>query len=125
MADRRIRPRVNDTELPADTVERYYYAYTGYHLENPEILRQSQYYDAQSETYRVQGVEGVIGADDSNRQYWCDYAEVTYPDENTALVPVKVYADESRSQLLADGVIKMKYQENPSDPWRVDGFSSN
>lgn len=118
-------PGVNDTELPADTVERYYYAYTGYHLENPEILRQSQYYDAQSETYRVQGVEGVIGADDSNRQYWCDYAEVTYPDENSALVPVKVYADESRSQLLADGVIKMKYQENPSDPWRVDGFSSN
>ena len=31
-------PGVNDTELPADTVERYYYAYTGYHLENPEIL---------------------------------------------------------------------------------------
>ena len=31
----------------------------------------------------------------------------------------------SISQLLADGVIKMKYQENPSDPWGVDGFSSN
>lgn len=50
---------------------------------------------------------------------------MTYPDENTALVPVKIYEDESRSQLLADGVMKMKYQGDPSDPWIIDGFTSN
>lgn len=118
-------PGVNDTEVDATSVEQYFYAYTGYHLENPEILRQSQYYDSETQAYRVQGVEGVIGADDYNRQYWCDYGEVTYPDENTALVPVKIYEDESRSQLLADGVMKMKYQGDPSDPWIIDGFTSN
>ena len=118
-------PGVNDTEVDATSVEQYFYAYTGYHLENPEILRQSQYYDSETQAYRVQGVEGVIGADDYNRQYWCDYGEVTYPDENTALVPVKIYEDENRSQLLADGVMKMKYQGDPSDPWIIDGFTSN
>ena len=118
-------PGVNDTEVDATSVEQSFYAYTGYHLENPEILRQSQYYDSETQAYRVQGVEGVIGADDYNRQYWCDYGEVTYPDENTALVPVKIYGDESRSQLLADGVMKMKYQGDPSDPWIIDGFTSN
>ena len=50
---------------------------------------------------------------------------MTYPDENTALAPVKVYGDEAHSRLLADGVIKLKYQEDPSYPWVVDGFTSN
>lgn len=118
-------PGLNDTTLPADTVENYFYAYTGYHLEDPAILRQSQYYDAQAGNYRIQEIEGVIGEQDFQRKYWCDYGDVTYQDENTALVPVQVYADEQRTQLLADGVMKMKYQEDPIDPWIADGFTSN
>ena len=70
-------------------------------------------------------MEGVIGAQDYSRQYWCVYDQVSYQDEDTALVPVKVYADQERSRLLADGVMKMKYQEDPSAPWIADGFTSN
>ncbi|MDD3192785.1 MAG: M56 family metallopeptidase [Oscillospiraceae bacterium] len=117
-------PGVNDTELSTQTVEQYFYAYTGYHPQDPSILRQSQYYDEQAGVYRTQ-VDGVIGRWDSSRQYWCDYGTVTYSDEDTALAPVRVYADEGRTQLLADGVIKMKYQEDPTAPWVADGFSSN
>lgn len=118
-------PGVNDEQVSANVAERYFYAYTGYHPQNPEILRQSQYYDEEAQAYRVQDVEGVIGALDYSRQYWCVYDQVSYQDEDTALVPVKVYADQERSRLLADGVMKMKYQEDPSAPWIADGFTSN
>ena len=118
-------PGVNDEQVSANVAERYFYAYTGYHPQNPEILRQSQYYDEEAQAYRVQDVEGVIGAQDYSRQYWCVYDQVSYQDEDTALVPVKVYADQERSRLLADGVMKMKYQEDPSAPWIADGFTSN
>lgn len=70
-------------------------------------------------------IDGVIGVYDSDRKYWCEYGEITYQDQNTARIPVKVYADEAHSQLLSDGVLKMRYQEDPSHPWFADGFTSN
>lgn len=119
-------PGLNDGYFPTSTVEPYFYAYSGgYQPEDPTVLRQSQYYDAELEAYRSAQIEGVIGIYDSNRRYYCDYGQVTYEDENTALAPVKIYGDADHSQLLADGVIKFKYQEDPSYPWVVDGFTSN
>ncbi len=119
-------PGLNDGQFPVSTVEPYFYAYSGgYQPEDPTILRQSQYYDEELEAYRAAKIDGVIGIYDSDRRYYCEYGQVTYPDENTALAPVKVYGDEAHSRLLADGVIKLKYQEDPSYPWVVDGFTSN
>lgn len=119
-------PGLNDGQFPASTVEPYFYAYSGgYQPKDPTVLRQSQYYDKEQEVYRAAKIDGVIGVYDSDRRYYCEYGQVTYPDDDTALAPVKVYADEAHSQLLADGVIKLKYQEDPSYPWVADGFTSN
>ncbi len=119
-------PGLNDANFPTATVEPYFYVYSGgYQPEDPTILRQSRYYDQELEAYRWEPIDGVIGVYDSDRKYWCEYGEITYQDQNTARIPVKVYADEAHSQLLSDGVLKMRYQEDPSHPWFADGFTSN
>lgn len=115
-------PGVNDTELEGAIVEKYYSTYAGISLKDPTILRQSQYYDKDTKMYRAH-VDGV--KDRWSTAYWYTFGEVTYPDENTALVPLKVYSDKGRTKLVSDGTITMTYQADGmhQSQWAATGYT--